>query len=162
MRSCIGRHAISTNRGGVVAAIDDYAVMYELVVDLVAQGVEATVAPIVRETVHAVADKDLEDGLSIAQLAKVLGVDKSVTSRTWRLREGSPRGSSLQTRSRMTWRYCLRWSRSGTVALLHALVETVSDPPPYLECCIVCDATYLPDELHLERLRCPECIGEAA
>ncbi len=73
-------------RGRIVATLDDYAVVRELVADLVAQGVEASVPPIVRETVIAVAElvreRNLGDkGVSVTELAKHLKLDKSVVSR---------------------------------------------------------------------------------
>jgi hypothetical protein len=70
-------------RGRIVASLDDYAVIRGLVVDLVSEGVEATVPPTVRETVHAVAGAGLENGISIAKLAQVLKVDKAAASRRW-------------------------------------------------------------------------------
>jgi hypothetical protein len=67
--------------GKVIATIDDYAVVYELVFDIVSEGVEATVPVTVRELVEAVAGS--EEPLSIAQLATLLSLDKSATSRRW-------------------------------------------------------------------------------
>ena len=65
----------------MVATIEDYAIVRELVVDIVSEGVEATVPATVRELVEAVAGS--EEPLSIAQLANLLGLDKSATSRRW-------------------------------------------------------------------------------
>ncbi len=42
--------------GAITATFDDYAVVRELVSDLVAEGVEATVSPAIRETVEAVTE----------------------------------------------------------------------------------------------------------
>jgi hypothetical protein len=57
----IEAHAIlhQTNRdravdGRIVAELNDYAVVYELVSDLIAEGVEASVSPLIRDTVRAV------------------------------------------------------------------------------------------------------------
>jgi hypothetical protein len=69
--------------GRIVATDDDYEAVRRLVVDLVSEGVEATVPPTVRETVHTVADADMEEGMSIAQLAQALKVDKAAASRRW-------------------------------------------------------------------------------
>ena len=44
------------DQGRIVATIADYAVVRVLIVDLLSEGVEATVSPVVRETVQAVAD----------------------------------------------------------------------------------------------------------
>jgi hypothetical protein len=69
--------------GRTVAEPDDYAAVYELVYDLVAEGVEATVPRSVRETVEAVkllGGRQL-DGVSLPALAAELGLDKSTASR---------------------------------------------------------------------------------
>lgn len=69
--------------GRVVATLQDYAAVRDLVADLVADGAGATVAPVVRETVRTAAAA-LEGGkteLKIAQLAALLKLDKSTTSR---------------------------------------------------------------------------------
>jgi hypothetical protein len=69
--------------GRVIATLADYEVVRELVADLVADEVEATVPPAVRETVQAVVAADARDGVSLTELAKALGIDKSAASRRW-------------------------------------------------------------------------------
>jgi hypothetical protein len=68
-------------QGRVVATIEDYRVVRELVVDIVSEAVGSTVPETVRELVHVVAGS--EEPLSVAQLADLLGLDKSTTSRRW-------------------------------------------------------------------------------
>ena len=69
--------------GRIVATLEDYAVVRTLVLDVIAEGIDATVAPIVRETVAAVetllADGRLE--ASLRQVAHALGLDKSAAAR---------------------------------------------------------------------------------
>ena len=60
------------SRGRIIATIDDYTVVRQLVADLVSEGVGATVPSIVRETVHAVAAAAQEDGISLTVLAQAL------------------------------------------------------------------------------------------
>jgi hypothetical protein len=67
--------------GKVIATFEDYATVRELVVDIVSDGVEATVPTTVGELVEAVAAS--EEPLSIRQLAHRLNLDKSATSRRW-------------------------------------------------------------------------------
>jgi hypothetical protein len=69
--------------GRVVAAIDDYARVREIVADLVSEGVEAAVPPTVRETVSVLKTLHAEGGepVTITGLAKNLRLDKSST---WR------------------------------------------------------------------------------
>jgi hypothetical protein len=77
-------HQASRDRdetGRVVATIEDYAIVRDLVADVVSEAVEATVPVTVRELVQVVADAD--EPLSVARLAELLGLDKSATSRRW-------------------------------------------------------------------------------
>jgi hypothetical protein len=70
-------------QGRVAATLDDYAVVRELVADLVAEGVDATVKPEVREVVDATTRLIAEGRAEVSQadLAKALRLDKSAVSR---------------------------------------------------------------------------------
>jgi hypothetical protein len=83
------------SRGHIVATLEDYAVVRELVATLFAEAIEATVPETVRETVTAVAEllksvaaPPTDDhntlgaaaGVSLTKLAKRLGLDKGPTS----------------------------------------------------------------------------------
>jgi DNA-binding transcriptional ArsR family regulator len=89
-------HQASRERDGegrIVATIEDYAAVRELVVDLVGEGVETTVPKTVRETVEAV--KRLREGskgdpVTVAELARELELDRSTVSR--RARSAKDRG----------------------------------------------------------------------
>src|SRR5215217_3662844 len=79
--------------GRIVATIEDYAAIRELVADLVSEGIEATVPTTVRETVEAV--KRLREGskgepVTVAELARKLKLDRSAVSR--RVRNAKDRG----------------------------------------------------------------------
>ncbi len=65
----------------IVAEIADYAVVRELLVDVMGDAVSTTVSKPIRETVEAVVSFNCEAGVSVAQLAKKLGLDKSAVSR---------------------------------------------------------------------------------
>lgn len=69
--------------GRIVATLDDYSAVHELVADLVAEGVESAVSPTVRETVNAVSELIAAGKpiVSIADVAKQIGLDKSAASR---------------------------------------------------------------------------------
>lgn len=71
------------DEGRIVATVEDYAAVYSLIADIVAEGVEATVRPEVRETVTAV--KGLigegQDSVSIKRVADALRLDASTVSR---------------------------------------------------------------------------------
>jgi DNA-binding transcriptional ArsR family regulator len=89
-------HQASRKRDGegrIVATIEDYAAVRELVVDLMGEGVETTVPKTVRETVEAV--KRLREGskgepVTVAELARKLKLDRSTVSR--RARSAKDRG----------------------------------------------------------------------
>jgi hypothetical protein len=69
--------------GRIVATIADYARVRELVAGLVSEGVEATVAPSVRETVATVErlHDETEKPATLRDIAEELKLDKSTTSR---------------------------------------------------------------------------------
>jgi hypothetical protein len=79
-------HQTSRDRdpnGNVIATVEDYGVVHDLVAELFAEGVEATVPATVRETVEAVSALADDDGISLVKLATALNVDKSSASRRW-------------------------------------------------------------------------------
>jgi hypothetical protein len=65
----------------IIATLDDYAVVRDLVVDLVSEGVQATVKPEVREAVEAVRKLAGEDGATRSQVAQELRLDPSAAGR---------------------------------------------------------------------------------
>jgi hypothetical protein len=67
----------------IVATMEDYAAIKELVADLISEGVSASVSPTIRETVEAVKVlyEQFPYGVSLSELAKALKLDKSVVSR---------------------------------------------------------------------------------
>lgn len=73
--------------GRVVATLDDYAAIHEIVAELVGEGVQATVSQTMRETVAAVAALRAESDkpVTYARLGTHLGIDKSAASRRARV-----------------------------------------------------------------------------
>lgn len=87
--------------GRIVATLDDYRAVYDLVIDLLNEGVEATVSPTVRETCDAVAElweAHAQKPVSVAELAKRLNLDKSATSR--RVRVATEKGYLINLEER--------------------------------------------------------------
>ena len=79
--------------GSIIASLDDYGAVRELVADLVSEGIDATVSKTVREVVSAVSRlrEDVEEeSISIAEVAKELNLDKSAASR--RIRSATEQG----------------------------------------------------------------------
>ena len=96
--------------GRIIADVEDYAVVRELVADLVSEGIEATVPDTVRETVEALkqlVEDEEGDSVSLGTLAQELDLDKSSASR--RLREAMNRGyaKNLEDRRGKPGRYVL-------------------------------------------------------
>lgn len=88
-----------------MASEEDYLVVRGLVADVIADGVEATVSPTIRETVACVADLADGDGVTVRRVAERLGLDRSATSR--RLLAARERGylSNLEDRRGRPARY---------------------------------------------------------
>jgi hypothetical protein len=78
--------------GRILATLEDYAHVRELVADLVSEGLEATVPATVRETVEMVEmlHDETEKDVTIAALAEALELDKSAAWR--RVRSAMDRG----------------------------------------------------------------------
>ena len=69
--------------GRILATMEDYETVRELLADILSEGLEATVSPAIRETVEAIGRilAAGSDEVTITQLAQVLGLDKSAASR---------------------------------------------------------------------------------
>jgi len=77
-------------RGRIVASLVDYQAVYNLVLELVNEGIEATVSKTVRETVDAVTALrgDEMKPVTVTQVARQLKIDKAAASRrVWVARE---------------------------------------------------------------------------
>lgn len=89
-------------QGRVIATLDDYEVVRELVGSVVAEGVQATVKPETRETVAAVrtlsAADDTEAGVAQAALVRYLRLDRGTISRRVRAALDNGYLRNLETR----------------------------------------------------------------
>ena len=159
--------------GNVIANLEDYAVVYDLVIDIISEGVEATVPATVREVVEAVAAS--EEPLSISQLATLLGLDKSATSRRWKNARARGHVKNLEEKRGKPARIVLGDPLPDEVEILPSpahLEECCSvarksgeaareRSPVGYERCLVCGSEYVLDDEHPERLRCEKCAAEA-
>jgi hypothetical protein len=69
------------DQGSILATPDDYATVRELIADLFAEGVDATLKPEMRQTVAAVRALGKDAGSSVIEIGKALKLDKGATSR---------------------------------------------------------------------------------
>jgi hypothetical protein len=136
------------DRGRIVATIDDYAVVRELVEEVFSAGIGATVKAETLETVQTVAElqPQHEEGVSLPTLANRLGLDKSVVSRRWRVARDGGYLVNLEERRGRPARLVLGEPLPEEVAIL--------PPPDDLEgCCTVARAretgTPTPDQERL-------------
>lgn len=124
--------------GRIVATLDDYAAVHELLADLMAEGVEAAVPPSVRETVNAVATLlvDSPAGVTVVEVARYLGLDKSSA---WRRVQVATKAGYLvdnESRKGRRKRLCLgdRMPEDlevlPTVERLHGCSENAGEYPP--------------------------------
>jgi hypothetical protein len=121
------------DQGRILAMLDDYAAVRNLVADLFAEGVDATVKPETRETVAAVGTllraSDKEDA-SLADIEKVLMLDRSATSR--RVAEAKSRGYLVNNETRK--------GRPARIALgdpMPGEIEILPTPDRLADCCTV-------------------------
>jgi len=75
------------SHGRIIATRTDYAAVYDLVIDIIAQGVQAMVGATIRETVAAVKELDSpkDPWIGLLAIAKALGIDKSAALRRVRV-----------------------------------------------------------------------------
>jgi hypothetical protein len=114
---------------GILATLDHYAVLRDLVVAAIAEGIEATVSPTVRETVSAVQGLLGEGGAeaTLQEIAAALKLDKSAASRpiAAAIQLGTLR--NLQERKGRPARVCLGEQMPEEVPVLPL--------PEVLQCC---------------------------
>jgi hypothetical protein len=81
-------HQATRNRdddGRIIATLDDYTVVRDLIADVITQGVGQTVSAVVRDTVNAVKALAPPTGVMAIAVAESLEVDKSTASRRLRV-----------------------------------------------------------------------------
>lgn len=76
--------------GRIIAIAADYLAVRELVADLIAQGVGATVSETIRETVTVVTEKDKGEGVTVKTVSDALKLDRSAAQR--RIQSARERG----------------------------------------------------------------------
>ena len=117
------------DRGRIVATLGDYAAVRELVADLFAEGVDATVKPETREAVAAV--KSLgKDEVSVTEIAKALRLDKGAASR--RVADAVAHGYLVNAETRRG-----KPPRIRTGDPMPAEVEILPHPDRLADCCSV-------------------------
>ena len=113
--------------GRIIASMDDYRVVRELVADLVSDEVGATVPATVVETVTAVTDLNQIDpaGVTLVQLADRLGLDRSAASRRATVARKGGYIENLEDKRGKPARFVVAAPLPGEVTILPT-VETLS------------------------------------
>lgn len=171
------------DQGQIIADIEhDYASVRELVFDLVAEGVDATVSPTVRQTVNAVSQlvREYPDGVSVAVLGKVLRLDKGSASRRATVARNKGYLKNHESRKGHPARYVLGDSLPDNLNILpsvdllrtkccsvaaethEAMVPPLDEPPPPEADCAKCGTrNWLWDESFAPpSWSCGSCKGE--
>ncbi len=121
--------------GCIIASVDDYATVRDLISDAVSDGVGATVSPAIRETVTGVEKLLSEEKphATVQQLATFLNIDKSAASR----RAGVAIGKGYLINNQK------QKGKPAQIALGDPLPEELEILPPRekLECCSVANET---------------------
>lgn len=116
--------------GSIVANLDDYAVVRDLVADLIADGAGRSVPETVRETVAAVKDLLVEapSGVTVQNAGNKLGLDKSAASR--RVKQALARGYLVNLEEKR--------GRPHRLAIGEPMPEAVTFLPTVdeLRCCV--------------------------
>jgi hypothetical protein len=118
--------------GRIVATVDDYAVVRDLVGAIISDGLEATVPATVRETVAAVDAHSTDAGVMARTVAEHLRIDKSNASRRLRMAADSGYVRNLEDRRGKPARWIIGDPLPEDVALL-------PDPSELSNCAVARD-----------------------
>jgi hypothetical protein len=116
-------------QGRIIATIEDYRVVRELVADVVAQGVGATVSPTVRDTIAAVSELASDAGVMARQVAEHLHIDKSNATRRLKVAADGGYVRNLETKRGLPHRWVVGDPLPEEVAVM--------PPPDALSSCAV-------------------------
>jgi hypothetical protein len=124
------------DEGRIIATLDDYAVVRDLVADSIAEGVGATVSATVRETVKAVTELACTEGAGLRVIAEKLRLDKSNMSRRVRVAADGGYLRNLEDKRGKPGRWVIGDPLPESVDLLPdpAQLATAATPAD-LECC---------------------------
>ncbi len=159
--------------GRIVATLGDYAVVRELVADIMAEGVGTTVSDTVRETVAAVAMLTSPKGVSARAVADRLALDKSNAGRRLRMAADGGYLRNLEDKRGKPARWIIGDPLPESVALLPDPAQlATADTTPNQGCCGVavesggdngkpvcriCRTTTLERSESIARGHCAEC-----
>lgn len=122
--------------GRIIATIDDYKVVRELVGETIAEGVGKTVSPTVRETVAAVTALAAANGAPLTDIAKYLKIDKSNASRRIRVAADAGYVCNLEDKRGKPARWVIGDQLPESVPILPDPTQLATPvAPPDQECC---------------------------
>ena len=146
--------------GWIVATLDDYSVVRELVADVIAEGVGSSVSETVRGTVAVVAALETETGVALRPLAEKLKLDKSTVSRRVRVAADGGYLRNLEDKRGKPGRWVIGDPLPESVDLLPDPTQLATpDNTVDLDCCSVAPESegYSDDPVDL---RCGVCGTE--
>jgi hypothetical protein len=124
--------------GRIIATVDDYAAVRDLVADTIAEGVGTTVSETVRETVAAIAGVASTEGVMARDVAEKLRLDKSNVSRRLRMAADDGYLRNLEDKRGKPGRWVIGDPLPESVDLLPDLSQLATvDTTPDLRGCAV-------------------------
>jgi hypothetical protein len=122
--------------GRIIATLDDYAVVRDLVADTITEGVGATVSETVRETVAVVGALASTEGVALRDIAEKLHLDKSNVSRRVRMAADDGYLRNLEDKRGKPARWVIGDPLPESVDLLPDPTQLATvDTTPDQECC---------------------------
>jgi hypothetical protein len=155
--------------GRIVATLDDYAEVRDLVADTIAEGVGTTVSEMVRETVAALAALASDEGVMARDVADKLQLDKSNVSRRLRMAADDGYLRNLEDKRGKPGRWVIGDPLPESVDLLpHPAQLATADTTPDVPGCAVAlesdgeNGGQSPNGQHATNggMRCRFCGGE--
>ncbi|MGO9155886.1 hypothetical protein [Mycobacterium sp.] len=124
--------------GHIIATLDDYAVVRDLVADTIAEGVGQTVSETVRETVNAIEALASREGIMARAVAEKLRLDKSNVSRRLRMAADGGYIRNLEDKRGKPGRWVVGDPMPGSADLLPTPAQlATADTPLDLRGCAV-------------------------
>ena len=147
--------------GRIIATVDDYEVVRDLVGDVIAEGVGKQVSSTIRETVEAVRATLTDNGATVRAIAEKLKVDKSNASRRLRVAADGGYLTNLEDKRGKPARWVLGDELPNVCDLLPTATQLATVAQQlHLQCCgVAVDLDPIGRERPDGRIDCDRCGG---